>query len=1170
MFTIYTFGDPELLREALLALATVFGLSEWWDASSGFGAGGNLLAAALIGLLAVAIAGVTSQQIRLDYLLVALILFGVAFGSKTDVQVEDIQSGASFIVADVPIGIAVVASASSSAARNLTETMGVALQRPGTTTSLLTDAGFLDPLRTLLSLRSISFEQLDPHVSRSLLTYYRYCVGHTLQWAPGLFDQRTFMTSGNPIGYMLNSANVLNWSTVYFNDANPGGISQTCHDTGGALAADLGDLTSAASTEALAKIRLSMGARTYDSAFEFADLNTAVEVSTRAIYDGQLFMQNAMMRNFHNVGEAWRLAEYGTNQAKYAVEVTGALEQQRGNAALQGTIFLNMMFPLMTFFQFVFIALAPFIALIVVASPFTAAKTLGGYALFGVWSYSWMPVAAVINHYIQINIGNVFEGADVVGAGVSYLSIIGLDDFYNQLANQIIIGSNALAAAPAIVGAVLFGTFQGLTTLGGQFAKAQAPTKVSSNVSSPTQTVTNPLVNAGGKANYTVGTTPGVGGMVFANNRQRELGGGRLVADSTTTGAIARAQGVYTSASARLSTTTGRARTQMAEIAETGRVGSSRDAQLNTRTAEAAVRALGSNVSNRELSSLNFDQMGKLSARLGVNPKAFMAAAGIQRESLSQTGNKAVFERVSGFIDDNKASVLAEMAETLASTYSNSEEISGAFRKMGQELRSAQSEYASAQEYRDETAARAEQVSRVGIAASGDYAHELFRQQLMMRNAPELMRDVESTLAGELGSEYGGVLEESYDQYIRMGGNRSEFHSDFAGRLTAMNVALNNRAARGEEGGLQTLQSFYRAVGIAGAGEPMDRGAEIRSRVQEGIDRVGGEAGRQVDMSDVSGTARTRIEEGGMRPEGFGDEQRNEMRGVFADSRARNGIQSEDELRAAVDGAATRAQGARQTENRTIPDEMLRFALGRDGFSRSVGALNQALQADLAEGERRQALNLARGQLMGEVGTAGGDAFKVEQVYEGFRDAGLSDEAATVATFGVVGPRKEGAEAFTAQMMIGGILGGDALAERASQRSGRARAISFTRLLRGAGGTVAGAGGAAAALPAVAIGLGVSAASVAIQREANYNAGVEALRDAAKAEFALANRNNPEKVSAFAAAVDRTQTPEELVELIQQPQFALSEDQMDAIEGQMAGPGPGDPDRWGERFRNIR
>ena len=145
--TIYTFGDPELLREALLALATIFSLVEWSDPGSAMGLGGNMLAVALIGLLAVAIAGVMKQEVRVDYLLVALILFGVAFSAKVDVNVEDIQTGDARVVADIPIGIAMVAAASSSAAASLTEITSTALQRPGATTSILTDSGFLDPLK---------------------------------------------------------------------------------------------------------------------------------------------------------------------------------------------------------------------------------------------------------------------------------------------------------------------------------------------------------------------------------------------------------------------------------------------------------------------------------------------------------------------------------------------------------------------------------------------------------------------------------------------------------------------------------------------------------------------------------------------------------------------------------------------------------------------------------------------------------------------------------------------------------------------------------------------------------------------------------------------------------------------------------------------------------------
>ena len=127
--TIYTLGDPLIVREALFALATIFNSSAWWDAGSGFGLGGNLLAAALIGLIGLLIAGINTQSMRVDYLLTAFVLFAIAFGTKTDVNVEDIQTGNAAVVDDVPVGVAYVAAMTSSASYELSETVSMALQR---------------------------------------------------------------------------------------------------------------------------------------------------------------------------------------------------------------------------------------------------------------------------------------------------------------------------------------------------------------------------------------------------------------------------------------------------------------------------------------------------------------------------------------------------------------------------------------------------------------------------------------------------------------------------------------------------------------------------------------------------------------------------------------------------------------------------------------------------------------------------------------------------------------------------------------------------------------------------------------------------------------------------------------------------------------------------------
>ena len=136
--TIYTMGDPMIVREALFALAAIFNSADWFNAGNGFGMGGNLLAAALIGLIGILIAGINTQSMRVDYLLTAFVLFGIAFGTKVNVNIEDIQTGNAAVVDDVPVAVAYVASLASSASYELSQTVSVALQRPGSETSTLT------------------------------------------------------------------------------------------------------------------------------------------------------------------------------------------------------------------------------------------------------------------------------------------------------------------------------------------------------------------------------------------------------------------------------------------------------------------------------------------------------------------------------------------------------------------------------------------------------------------------------------------------------------------------------------------------------------------------------------------------------------------------------------------------------------------------------------------------------------------------------------------------------------------------------------------------------------------------------------------------------------------------------------------------------------------------
>ena len=305
--TIYTMGDPMIVREALFALAAIFNSADWFNAGNGFGMGGNLLAAALIGLIGILIAGINTQSMRVDYLLTAFVLFGIAFGTKVNVNIEDIQTGNAAVVDDVPVGVAYVASLASSASYELSQTVSVALQRPGSETSTLTATGFLNPLKVLLALRHMTVSEIDPMLNETMLAYYRYCVGKTLEQPASTFSQRDYMASVDPMAYMTDVGIVQNWMTVEYTDAAPEGVAQPCHDVAASIQARMGALTAGLDDRIEIWTSRAMGTDQYNQGYALGDINDAVTNLFRGGMNSQNFIANLLLANMHNAGEAWRV-----------------------------------------------------------------------------------------------------------------------------------------------------------------------------------------------------------------------------------------------------------------------------------------------------------------------------------------------------------------------------------------------------------------------------------------------------------------------------------------------------------------------------------------------------------------------------------------------------------------------------------------------------------------------------------------------------------------------------------------------------------------------------------------------------------------------------------------------------------------------------------------------
>ena len=1168
--TIYVFGDPDLLREALLALATIFNLVEWSDPGSAMGLGGNMLAVALIGLLAVAVAGVTSQQVRVDYLLVALILFGIGFSAKVDVNVEDIQTGDSRIVADIPIGIAMVASAASGAARNLTEVTSLAMQRPGATTSMITDDGFLDPLKHLLGLRALSFEDFDEYAYKSMLEFYRMCIGNTLATNPTLFNPNTFRRDVDPLAYMLTVGNFVNFSTVYYTEADPAGSAMDCNTAAGNLTARLDVLTDN-SDEAIAKIRLTMGSKYYNTSFQFADLDDASDIISRGVFSGQSFMKAAAMRNFINVAEAWRLAEYGSNEAQYVATVTEALESKRVQDTTAGVVALQYFFPLMTFAQFLFFSIAPFVTLVLIASPYTSGKTLGMYLLFGVWAYSWMPVAAVINHYVQINIGNTLEFSDIGAVGVQYTALSGIDSLYDQLSNKMSIGGIALAASPVIVWALLTVSMGGITSM---ISKISGGVKANTSIGAPKLGDGRALVSAGGVASFREGVQLTEGGSVVTGSGEQRLVYGNAGASNAAAAGLSQARSVTESASRELETSANALQKTMESYTQSGGVFRSHGNNVQTQTLKSLSKALEGVVSAQELSRMSASQLNSMATEAGIRTPIFSTGQRTQ----DGTSVEGAYAKAMQSIKKDSAGFQTAFSEAMQATYTGQQNDTGALSESIDRVYKNQAELDRAQRAERQAQTQAQYVQQATQGFSANMVDVIQNAFASDPDSGNLAARTHAEVASIMGADYGKVLTLARAKHANNGRpvmgtdrRRDEF-MDEVDDISTLAIALSDYVPKNANA-LPAYLSVLRNMGVVagtsenvdltglqGAGQTVMTGAEIfeeTEAVTGSFDpsAFGSRDGMSSMVQDPSGSGRIRERSRANREAGgqfhnVPESVQETMGGVFNESS--NQVNGET-----LAGLSPKAQKMLADFNRMDAySDATRYAIrdadksltqfgndlwqGDSGFRKTLAATVPAAVNETDPIRKEAAVWNSLGALNGELLSQHNIDFRAAERYQGFVDQGFSQDEALLATYASVGSKQAGFGDYY-MAVVGSVLGykaGGAIANSEWAKAGKGpaitRSIGWARF------------GGAATTGVLALGAAYGLNSD-IRGEQSENLNL--MKDLYKQEFQMAN---PVMSEAFNKRVERSEDTADLVDAVMEfrERGELTDEMLASIEPQ--------------------
>lgn len=476
-FTIYTLGDAESFRAALTAISMIFNPSNttgWVSTTSELGMGYMAALALLVGFTLMLFKGVMTLKFELGQLLVAVIIYCIMFVPKFDVNIEDYYTGTVLRVDDVPLGIALPGSIISNINIEISSQIDTAFSTVSGSYMDAQSTGFMTPLKILNQLRhgAATMPQLDPLLASSIKWLMIDCVAGRSQ-----FDERKIRSEPNPMGYILGTitAGGVGGLTVYFDETSPAGRNTTCPDAAAEIQDDLEAFYG--STNIPASIKnpsglsrfsrmISMRSKASNTAsgggFTTAEYEQAfAAVAGVSAEQAKQFAITSLTSGLIIKSRLCANSAFSEAELARCMPLIQASYQYEEDSAGAATMFQRTMLTSMSVMLFLFYCFAPIVALMVLMLGQQGLKVLGAYMLFGVWTQSWLPVATIINFFIQQKVSTEFAKVGLDPTRV--LTIADSPALYDMLSMNVATASDLLAATPLLTLALLTGSFFALT-----------------------------------------------------------------------------------------------------------------------------------------------------------------------------------------------------------------------------------------------------------------------------------------------------------------------------------------------------------------------------------------------------------------------------------------------------------------------------------------------------------------------------------------------------------------------------------------------------------------------------------------------------------------------------------------------------------------------------------
>lgn len=473
-YEIYSLGDARYLAQVLNAVAAL----------GGDGTYASLVSfSLLLGILIVAIQSIVGggQKFDLQIFVVSVVAYQVIFVPRATVIVNDVYTGQAEVVGNVPWGLAFVGSFLNQVGYSITEKMEQAFSTPTMTTNgfggalanlmnanRITSFGLADygcdsspPSDSVDSFNALSTAERKCSISKSVSAYVEACVAPAIR--SGDLQASAIYNSNKAIEEMAVNYRALTTGIYIYagshtsGDPPADGWTVACADAYTAIKTRIDSTKDSGLMNNYLKGILGGDDPT-------VELGNSLLALSNSAYEAQDLMVNMAIRNAVQDGFT---AYANRNDAVLASAMLTAGNMQRNvQWAGEATLFSRLIRPLITFFEALMFATAPFVAFLIGLGTF-GFKLAMKYLYLPIWVNMWMPVMAIVNLYVNM-VAQGRMGALDLGAAGSVISIAGSTAMYSSLADWLGTASMLASSVPAITMSLLFGGAVSMSAMAGR------------------------------------------------------------------------------------------------------------------------------------------------------------------------------------------------------------------------------------------------------------------------------------------------------------------------------------------------------------------------------------------------------------------------------------------------------------------------------------------------------------------------------------------------------------------------------------------------------------------------------------------------------------------------------------------------------------------------------